>query len=131
MPTGKCHCGAIRYSIDGELKHSAICHCETCRRTTGGLTTAWLGYPKDALAVEGEASVYSSSEGVERHFCGTCGTSLFYFNEPMMPGVADVLTVTLDEPATCPPTLHVNMGDAIAWEVGLDDLPKFERFPGQ
>ena len=130
MPTGQCHCGAIRYSIDGELKHSGVCHCESCRRTTGGLTTAWLGYGKEGLAVEGEPRSYSSSEGVERRFCGTCGTSLFYFNEPMMPGVVDILTVTMAEPEELAPRLHVNMADALPWEAGLDELPKFERFPG-
>lgn len=131
MPAGGCHCGAVRYSADSELKHSSVCHCESCRRTTGGLTTAWLGYPSEGLKVEGEASVYSSSEGVERHFCGKCGTSLFYFNEPMMPGVVDILTVTLDEPASLAPQLHVNVADALPWEAGLEELPKFERFPGQ
>jgi hypothetical protein len=60
MPQGGCHCGAIRYSIDSELKHSAVCHCETCRRTTGALTTAWAGYPKDGLSVEGRPQVYNS-----------------------------------------------------------------------
>jgi hypothetical protein len=130
MPQGGCHCGAIRYSIDSELKHSAVCHCETCRRTTGALTTAWAGYPKEGLRVEGRPQVYNSSEGVERHFCGTCGSSLLYFNEPAMPGVVDVLVATFDDPHDCPPQLHVNMADALKWEAGVDDLPKFDRFPG-
>jgi len=131
MPTGGCHCGAIRYSVDGEPTHSSVCHCESCRRTTGGLATAWLGYPSAALTVEqGEPRSYSSSSGVERRFCGTCGTSLFYTNEPAMPGVVDVLTVTLDEPEAFPPALHVQMADALPWEATLDGLPKFARFPG-
>lgn len=131
MPEGGCHCGAVRFSITGERKYSGLCHCETCRRTTGGLTTAWAAYPREALKVEGDVATYSSSEGVERQFCGKCGTSLFYFNEPMMPGVADVLTVTFDDPADCAPQVHVNMADALPWEEGLDALPKFQRFPGQ
>lgn len=131
MPKGGCHCGAIRYSVDGEIKHSSVCHCQSCRRTTGALTTGWVGYPKDGLSVEGDPTVYSSSEGVERHFCGTCGTSLFYFNEPAMPGVVDILTATLDDPENYPPTLHVQMADALPWEAALADLPAFQRFPGQ
>ncbi|MGV3554860.1 MAG: GFA family protein [Croceibacterium sp.] len=131
MPEGGCHCGAVRYSIDSELKHSSVCHCESCRRTTGGLSTAWLGYPREGLSVSGEPSSYSSSEGVERQFCGNCGTSLFYFNGSLMPGVVDILTVTLDDPAAFPPTLHVQLADALPWEAGLEALPKFDRFPGQ
>jgi len=131
MPTGGCHCGAIRYSLAGEPKHSSVCHCESCRRTTGGLTTAWLGYPGEALTVEqGEPRSYSSSPGVERRFCGACGTSLFYANEGAMPGVVDVLTATLDEPEAFAPALHVQTADALPWEAGLEALPKFRRFPG-
>ena len=97
MAEGGCHCGAIRYSLSGEPRHSSVCHCESCRRTTGGLATAWLGYPTESLTVEqGEPKSYNSSGGVERRFCGACGTSLFYFNESAMPGIVDVLTVTLD-----------------------------------
>ena len=131
MPKGGCHCGAVRYSIDSELKHSSVCHCESCRRTTGGVITAWAGYPSEGLSVEGEVASYSSSEGVERQFCPRCGTSLFYFNEAMMPGIVDILTVTFDAPEDLPPRLHVMTSDALPWEQGLDDLPKFERFPGQ
>jgi hypothetical protein len=47
-----------------------------------------------------------------------------------MPGVVDVLTVTFDEPQSCPPQLHVNMADALPWEADVEALPKFERFPG-
>jgi len=131
MAKGGCHCGAIRYSVEGEPRHSSVCHCESCRRTTGGLMTAWVGYPSEALIVEqGEPASYASSVGVERQFCRACGTSLFYFNEPAMPGVVDVLTATLDEPKAFPPKLHVQMADALAWEAALDELPKFRRFPG-
>ena len=131
MPKGGCHCGAVRYTVESELKHSSVCHCESCRRTTGGLVTAWAGYLSEGLNVEGEVASYSSSEGVERQFCAKCGTSLFYFNEAMMPGIVDILTVTLDAPGDYPPRLHVMTSDALPWEAELDELPKYERFPGQ
>jgi hypothetical protein len=131
MATGGCHCGAIRYSVEGEPKYSAVCHCESCRRSTGALTTAWAAFPSASLTVEkGSPRSYNSSGGVQRQFCGECGTSLFYFNEPMMPGVADVLVATFDEPGTFAPGAHVQMADAIEWETGLEALPKFDRFPG-
>lgn len=131
MPKGGCHCGSVRYSVEGELRHSAVCHCESCRRTTGGLATAWVGYPDEGLTVTGKTSTYSSSEGVERHFCGHCGTSLFYFNEAGLPGVVDILTVTLDDPQDFPPALHVQMAGALPWEESLEGLPRFAHFPGQ
>lgn len=131
MATGGCHCGAIRYSIEGEPKHSSVCHCESCRRTTGGLTTAWVGFPSQTLVVEkGKPKSYCSSGAVDRQFCGECGTSLFYFNEPLLPGQVDVLTATLDEPGAFAPRLHVQLAEALPWEAALGDLPKFDRFPG-
>ena len=130
MANGGCHCGAIRYSVDGEPKHASVCHCVDCRRTTGALTTGWIGFPSEGFTVEGETRVYNSSEGVDRHFCAACGTSLFYFNEAMLPGLVDILTATLDDPESYPPQLHVQMADALPWEAALDELPRFERYPG-
>jgi hypothetical protein len=131
MASGGCHCGAIRYSVEGEPRHSSVCHCADCRRTTGALTTAWVGYPVEALEVErGSPRSYASSEAVERRFCEACGTSLFYFNERFLPGMVDILTATFDEPESLPPRVHVQVADALPWEAGLEDLPKFARFPG-
>jgi len=47
-----------------------------------------------------------------------------------MPGIVDVLTVTLDNRKVFPPALHVQMADALPWEATLEGLPEFERFPG-
>jgi hypothetical protein len=47
-----------------------------------------------------------------------------------MPGIVDVLTVTLDDPKAFPPVLHVQIADALPWEATLEDLPKFDHFPG-
>src|SRR3569832_906940 len=33
--TGGCHCGAIRYEIEGEALTHALCHCTDCRRCAG------------------------------------------------------------------------------------------------
>ena len=115
---------------EGEPKHSSVCHCVDCRRTTGALTTGWIGFPSEGFTVEGETRVYNSSEGVDRHFCAACGTSLFYFNEAMLPGLVDILTATLDDPENYPPQLHVQMADALPWEATLGELPRFERYPG-
>ena len=48
----------------------------------------------------------------------------------MLPGLVDILTATLDDPESYPPQLHVQMADALPWEAALDELPRFERYPG-
>ena len=131
MPTGRCHCGAIRYTVSGKMKHHAVCHCEDCRRCAGALMVPWIAFaPEDLTVTQGEARVYRSSEHGERHFCGDCGTGLFYFNEKMLPGIVDIQSVTLDNPDAFVPQVHIQVADGLAWQGQLDALPKFERFPG-
>lgn len=41
MVTGKrwaggCLCGSCRYEFEGEPPHSGYCHCNMCKRSTGG-----------------------------------------------------------------------------------------------
>jgi len=129
---GGCHCGNVRYSISGEIVHHALCHCADCRRCAGATPVAWIGFKAEGLTVtQGEPAVYRSSPSVERHFCPNCGTGLFYYNEPMLPGLVDIQTVTLDDAGDLAPSAHIMMGEALPWEDSLDGLPRFDRFPGQ
>ena len=132
MPEGQCHCGAIRYRLAGEPTRNGICHCTDCRRHAGAPMVSWASYPAGALTVErGEAKVYASSEHGRRHFCPECGTGLFYYNEVALAGLVDIQTGTLDDPGALPPTVHVQVAERLPWLDGVDDLPKFARFPGQ
>lgn len=128
--TGQCHCGAIRYKLSGEPQHHTLCHCTDCRRAAGAPMVGWAGYPADALNVtRGEAKVYSSSEHARRHFCGECGTGLFYYNEVILPGTVDVQTATLDDPDAVPPQAQIQVADRISWMKEAHSLPEFERYP--
>ena len=85
--TGGCHCGAIRYQVEGELIVHAVCHCADCRRHAGAPMVAWSMYPENAVKVtKGQPKVYASSEHGRRHFCADCGTGLFYANANILPG---------------------------------------------
>ena len=85
--TGGCHCGAIRYQVEGELIVHALCHCSDCRRHAGAPVVGWTMYAEDAVKVtKGQPKVYESSEHGRRHFCADCGTGLFYVNANILPG---------------------------------------------
>ena len=80
--TGRCVCGAVRFSAEHvETEHHA-CHCGTCRRWSGG--TAFFAAVTTGLVFEDEASLgrYESSSWADRGFCKTCGTTLFYHLKP-------------------------------------------------
>lgn len=74
---GNCLCGAVTLTCP-DSKMVGVCHCETCRR--------WSGGPLFTLAVEGPivvegqkyATIYASSEWAERCFCSRCGSHLYY-----------------------------------------------------
>ena len=131
MVEGGCHCGSVRYAVDGEMHHNAVCHCTDCRRSSGAIMVPWSAFNKDALTVEqGTLSVYRSSEHGERHFCSACGTGLFYYNEQVLPGIVKIQAVTFGEAAQRPPQVHIQVADSLPWEASLDSLPRFDRFPG-
>jgi hypothetical protein len=130
MVTGKCQCGAIRYEAEGEPAYSALCHCEDCRRSAGAPMVGWALFPQDKVTIHGQPVRYQSSENATRHFCGTCGTGLFYTNPVIFPGAIDIQTGTLDDPDALPPQARIQMADAAPWVDHLGDLPAFDRYPG-
>lgn len=131
MVSGRCQCGAISYEATGEPAHSALCHCSDCRRSAGAPMVGWALYPQDAVAITGEPTRYQSSEHATRHFCGTCGTGLFYTNAAIFPGSIDIQTGTLDDADGLPPQAHIQMAESPAWMVHVHELPKFDRYPGE
>ena len=126
---GQCHCGAIRYSMPTAVEHHTICHCKDCRRHAGAPAVSWAMASADAVTISGSPVVYASSEHGRRHFCGTCGTGLFYTNDAIFPGMIDVQTSTLDDPDAIPVQAQIQLADRIGWMQGLDALPGFERYP--
>lgn len=81
--TGNCACGAVSYSLppldDGRPYELSTCHCETCRRWTGGILLS-VSPPCKTPAIQGQEniSIYKSSEFGERAFCKLCGSSLYF-----------------------------------------------------
>ena len=47
----------------------------------------------------------------------------------MLPGIVDVQSVTLDDPAALAPQLQIQTAERIAWMTHVHELPAFERFP--
>ncbi|ONG56472.1 aldehyde-activating protein [Pseudoroseomonas deserti] len=111
---GGCHCGAIRYVAKGEPYNATACHCLDCRRSSGAPFMAWFSVATQNFAVtQGTMALYASSPGVQRGFCGACGTSLTYFNASL--GEVDVSTATLDEPSEPAPRDHIWVQSRIPW----------------
>jgi hypothetical protein len=123
--TGGCLCGAVRYSSDGPVRAATLCHCRSCRVAAGAPSVAWVVLPAEGFVFEGEPARFASSVGVERTFCGTCGTSLTYRAHDR-PEAIDVTTVSLDDPEAFPPTKEIFVGEHLSWEPLSPTIPQYE-----
>jgi hypothetical protein len=70
---GSCHCGAIRFEVEGTIDRAMECNCSICSRK-GSLL--WFT-PRDTfrlLTPEDNARTYTFNRHVIQHrFCPTCG----------------------------------------------------------
>lgn len=85
--TGQCMCGAVRFTARDVPDTFGACHCEMCRRWSGG-TFMGVTVPGKGLTWEGEVQIKTlqSSDWAERAWCQRCGTGLYYHvtaNGPM------------------------------------------------
>ena len=69
---GGCLCGKVRFTATGEPDRVGVCHCLNCRKHHGAVFYAAAIYPREAVVIAGDTLSY---EG--RHFCPTCGSSVF------------------------------------------------------
>ncbi|WP_404480399.1 GFA family protein [Novosphingobium sp. BL-52-GroH] len=128
---GGCHCGAVRYTVEGQPQHVALCHCGDCRKSSGAPTVAWAAFNSpDFTLTAGSPSVYNSSGTAMRHFCPTCGSGLYYVNEANLPGLVDIQVATLDDPDALPPQAQIQVAERIGWMKDIAGLHEFERYPG-
>ena len=122
---GHCHCGRVRYRVAGDrFDDVGVCHCEACRRSTGGTHVTWATVPEDSFAWTGEPPAeYRSSDHGCRYFCPRCGAQLA-FRSSRFPGEVDITVTTLDQPERVPPDHHTWVRSRLSW-VHLDDgLPR-------
>ncbi len=128
---GGCHCGAIRYQVQGKPDSVALCHCVDCRKNSGAPVMAWAGYPEAKLTVtKGNPKVFKSSASSQRSFCGDCGTGLFYRNADFLPGIVELQASTLDDPESVVPTLQIQVAERLGWMKTAHQIQAIDRFPG-
>ncbi len=126
--SGGCLCGRVRYEADSADAIVDYCHCDTCRRSTGGATVAWMQVKPDRFRiVAGEAAAYASSPAMVRYFCNSCGSQLFMTDAK---GRSVGITVgTLDDKNAVSPAAHGWDSDRPRWLCLADGLPRFEADP--
>lgn len=122
MHTGSCLCGAVSFTVEGDLPPPDICHCQQCRKHSGHCFAS-TDVSKSALAIAADVPLgwYQSSENIRRGFCRTCGSSLFW--EPLYRDWIGVAMGAFDEPTGTSARLHIfvaSKGDYYAIADGLE-----------
>lgn len=77
--SGKCLCGAVTFTVAGEMTETDACHCSMCRRQNAG--SAFIGvHFSDGVTLQNTKGLglYKGSDWGERGFCKECGTTLFW-----------------------------------------------------
>jgi len=126
--TGGSLCGAVRYESSEPPEDGGCCHCDMCRKATGGLFFFWLRFPDGALRItKGEISFFKSSTHAKRGFCPNCGTSLAFAFEgnPTL----EFAVGSLDRPDDWPPDEktwwgHAFVDEKVSWDVISDGMAR-------
>lgn len=126
MAKGSCLCGAVRFTVEGELAPGDACHCTMCRRQSGHYWAS-TNVPRDRLTVTGMENVtwFQSSGKVRRGFCATCGSVLFW--DPPDRDWTSIALGAFDSPTGTHLEMHIHVASKGDYYEIADGLPRHEH----
>ena len=80
MYQGSCHCGQVKYQIDGELGDIVSCHCSQCRKSQGSAFATNAPVKTSEFTILTGSDLireYPTSADKVRAFCQNCGSPLY------------------------------------------------------
>jgi len=130
---GECLCGAVKYSVDGELGDILHCHCSECRKWHGSAFRTRVTVQKSDFSWLSGEQYIARYEGLPtsiKMFCKTCGSSLVsYFrdNENVLGLPLGGVEGDLGQKPVC----HIFVGSKASWYDIGDNLPQYDEFPNK
>jgi len=126
---GGCLCGAVRYECTGDTENASYCHCDDCKKATGGPYTVGVLARADTLRivsgqVEGYTTIADSGRKITRHFCPNCGSPLFTRGEKS-PDLLFLKAGSLDRPELIKPNCQTWTKRAVPWAYIDKTLPAY------
>ena len=126
---GRCLCGAVRYECTADPENASYCHCDDCKRATGGpYTVGVLARAADLRIlsgqVKGHTTIADSGRKITREFCPNCGSPLFTRAEKY-PDSVFLKAGSLDEPERIKPNCQTWTKRAVPWAYLDEKLPCF------
>ncbi len=133
MIEGGCQCGTLRYAAGGEVSDLSHCHCSMCRKLHGAAYATFAAVERNKFewsAGKAVVKLYSSSDSMDRYFCGNCGSQLMCIFKPE-PDLVYLTMGTVDGNPDCPQAYHQFVGSKAPWHEITDDLPQHEAWPDE
>jgi len=122
--SGGCQCGVVRFRVEGEIRHTSICHCRMCQKAFaapfGAFASVAVGH---VVWPRGQRKMFQSSDAIARGFCGDCGTPLTFEAASGAGNNIALAICAFDDPSTLPPQLQLDLASRVAWLEGVNDLP--------
>ena len=127
--TGKCLCGEVTYTANGQPIVVAQCHCEECRRLSGTGHAVGAMFLADAVIVSGKVKEfryisYSASE-VSKVFCANCGSPI-YGKNTRLPDHLTLSLGTMDDATGLDVEVVIFERDKPHWDRLGDEVISFE-----
>ena len=122
--SGGCHCGRVRFEVQGTPDEVSECNCSVCTRKA---YLHWI-VPRAAfqlVAGENDLATYRFNTGVaQHHFCRHCGVASFYVPRSN-PDSIDVNARCLDGVDVA--ALPRRSFDGRNWEASIDQFRRRQQ----
>lgn len=133
MHEGGCSCGTVRYQLTDDPIVVHCCHCSWCQRETGAAFAVNAVIEADRVVSVGEppvriATPSASGRGQAIWRCPDCHVAV-WSNYGGAGDKAHFIRVgTLDDPAPCPPDVHIFTASKQPWVILPEGAEIFAEF---
>ena len=120
--SGGCACGRLSFKARGEPDRVGVCHCMTCRKTSGSTFNAFAVFTEDRVTIKGPYEAWASSKEAKRCFCPACGSQVFALGASEV----EVRIGAFDGPNTVEPTYEAWISRRERWlrMTGMEQYPR-------
>lgn len=126
---GRCTCGGVSYELTAVPMIVHCCHCRWCQRETGSAFVINALIESEHLQVDGTVELVmtpsESGRGQEIARCPDCRIALWSHYPTAGRRSSFVRVGTLDDPAACPPDVHIFTRSKQPWVKLPADAPTF------
>ena len=130
---GGCTCGKVRYRLSSDPMVVHCCHCRSCQRESGTAFALNAVIEADRVELLGEAperieTPSDSGKGQAVLRCPRCKVAVWSHYAGAGDKACFIRVGTLDDPAACPPDVHIFTRSKQGWVVLPEGAESFDVF---